>query len=208
MMTTPSDTPRTDERAFQASWMERAVVDANFARALESELASANRLYAEAIEWWESACARAEKAEAAIERSALILAAELGYDEDDCSWGPTSLRLLASEAVQLVVNLEGVIDDRESAELRHARATIADLTRKLNGLLAVIHGDGGHYREEVGDEQAYTDAIVDIAQERIKIDDLERKLREAEREVSVLRQYGNKDCTAMADAALKGDNNA
>ena len=62
--------------------------------------------------------------------------------------------------------------------------------------------------EEVGDEQAYTDAIVDIAQERIKIDDLERKLREAEREVSVLRQYGNKDCTAMADAALKGDNNA
>lgn len=35
-----------------------------------------------------------------------------------------------------------------------------------------------------------------------------QQLEEAQREISVLRQFGNKDCTAMADAALRGDNNA
>jgi hypothetical protein len=35
------------------------------------------------------------------------------------------------------------------------------------------------------------------------IADLRAELAEAKREIEVLRQYGNKDCTAMADAALK-----
>ena len=37
----------------------------------------------------------------------------------------------------------------------------------------------------------------------IQRDALRAELAEAKREIEVLRQYGNKDCTAMADAALE-----
>ena len=36
-----------------------------------------------------------------------------------------------------------------------------------------------------------------------KIDEFERELAEAKEEIDFLRRYGNKDCTAMADQAMK-----
>ena len=35
-----------------------------------------------------------------------------------------------------------------------------------------------------------------------RVRDLERQLAEATREIDILRRYGNKDCTAMADEEL------
>lgn len=35
---------------------------------------------------------------------------------------------------------------------------------------------------------------------------MERERKSLQREVEILRQYGNKDCTAMADERLWGDN--
>ena len=48
------------------------------------------------------------------------------------------------------------------------------------------------------------DALLALADER---DELAKRVAELEAEVETLRRYGNKDCTAMADAELttKGD---
>jgi cell division septum initiation protein DivIVA len=42
----------------------------------------------------------------------------------------------------------------------------------IHDLLAIIHGDGGHHREEVGTAQAIEDAIARVSRERAECDRL------------------------------------
>ena len=57
-------------------------------------------------------------------------------------------------------------------ELDEGRAERDALDKHLGELLAVIHRDGGQYREERGDEKATEDAIVRVQQERLTFRDL------------------------------------
>jgi hypothetical protein len=45
-------------------------------------------------------------------------------------------------------------------------------------------------------------AANELERQAAEIEGLQQRVRELEREVEFLRRYGNKDCTAMADAAL------
>jgi chromosome segregation ATPase len=49
---------------------------------------------------------------------------------------------------------------------------------RLNDLMAVIHGDGGHHREEVGDEQCLHDATQAVLERRLRLTKLEHVVKE------------------------------
>jgi hypothetical protein len=51
-------------------------------------------------------------------------------------------------------------------KLVKALAELETYKRRLNDILAVIHRDGGHHREAVGDKQAWEDAMLKISRER------------------------------------------
>jgi len=55
----------------------------------------------------------------------------------------------------------------------------------------MVEREGGNYVE--------ISYYIRLENEKIK---LQAQLKKAQREIEILRQYGNKDCTAMADEAL------
>jgi hypothetical protein len=59
----------------------------------------------------------------------------------------------------------------------HLRTETAE--RHLGNLLARVHGDGGHYQAEHGDDKAVSDAKERIVRERAMLDEAQAALREA-----------------------------
>jgi hypothetical protein len=79
---------------------------------------------------------------------------------------------------------------------------IAELEAALQAgrdLMAIVHGDGGHYREAHGDRKAADDAIAIVSKLRVDLD-AERERREAAE--AALRELASVDgaggCAAVA----------
>jgi len=82
-------------------------------------------------------------------------------------------------------------------------------SKKCNAELLTIHADG---RITVAEHLKPTEtaaAVLQIMREQwmadaqaTKIREQEERIKRLEREIELLRLYGNKDCTAMADEAL------
>jgi hypothetical protein len=68
-------------------------------------------------------------------------------------------------------------DDTLREEIDHLMEEIDHLNKLLGNLLAVIHGDGGHYQGEVGTEKAAKDAEKIVCDLRAKRDALKAALQ-------------------------------
>lgn len=88
----------------------------------------------------------------------------------------------------------------------------AALTQHLGNILAVLHGDGGHYEAEHGTDKAVADALtrfysnimaadskIDAKDERIKV--LEDALRHVNRCLSI-NDYGDYVLLSLFDAGI------
>jgi hypothetical protein len=88
----------------------------------------------------------------------------------------------------------------------------------LGDLLAVIHGDGGHYQEKHGTEQAAQDALGKIFRERKELDRVQWELEELYASLEKIRKEGQtrrRQVDALAgnvteseeDTTMKGEKN-
>ena len=81
----------------------------------------------------------------------------------------------------LANNLYALLDAAERAEA--AERELSEAREGLQAgrdLMAVVHGDGGHYREQYGDRKASEDAIILVDALRVAYDDALRKFLEAQ----------------------------
>jgi hypothetical protein len=72
-----------------------------------------------------------------------------------------------------------------------------DFARQLERELAESKRDAWRRLENANSQQRVAIKMQDRAEQA------EAALAEAKREIDYLRRYGNKDCTAMADAAMR-----
>jgi hypothetical protein len=64
-------------------------------------------------------------------------------------------------------------------------ADCAALSQNLGELLAILHGDGGHYETEHGTDKAVADALIKHYARIVKADKENEELREALRDIYV-----------------------
>ena len=91
-------------------------------------------------------------------------------------------------------------DDNRSygCELRDPNGTIWEQAAKDHARAEKVEAENERLKE-LGDKWA-----IDARNEAERAERAELELAAARKEIEVLRWWGNKDCTAMADAALKG----
>jgi hypothetical protein len=92
--------------------------------------------------------------------------------------------------------------DKRDDEITRLRAEVDALSHNLGELLAVLHGDGGHYRSTHGDDKATADAIKNIYADYLETERLRAEIERLKHSLYLCHLYA--ECTAD-NCRLDGD---